>query len=317
MEPDAPQQSYRTRLDVLFAAEARRAVILRRGPRTHYRLIAWDLKTDTFTCGQWMKGLVRLHDLSPDGRMLIYWAAQYHSSAVERRLRVRARGGAAALGAGYDPIKVTSSKSARKLVRRGRKVPRYLRAAAGLPTSPSAPHPQPNTGTWTAISPVPYFSALAIWPAFGHWTGGGVFMGNAHIVIMEPENRMTPVAHVPVPQRMTIQSAQSVPGAQQGLLRSARRPDLAINVHDRWRPLELQAECDRYEASLKAQGLRMVEWVHGVGEDAVFAADGTVYRVPGGKGLPPENYLAAARKLIDLTPMRFELVQAPAEAMHW
>jgi len=221
MHPD-PTPPHRTRIDVLFAAEARRAVILRRGPKTHYQLIAWDLSNDTFTCGQWMKGLVRLYDLSPDGRLLIYWAAQYHASAVERRLRVRARGGAAALGAGYDPVKVTSSKSARRLVRRGRKVPRYLREAAGLPASASAPQPQPNTGTWTAISPVPYFTALAIWPAFGHWTGGGVFMSNGHIVIGEPENRMTPVAHVPIPQRLTGVRAGSA-AAQRAVVRFARR----------------------------------------------------------------------------------------------
>lgn len=67
MEPDAPQPCYRTRIDVLFAAETRRAVILRRGPKIHYQFIAWDLSNETFTCGQWMKGLVRLHDLSPDG----------------------------------------------------------------------------------------------------------------------------------------------------------------------------------------------------------------------------------------------------------
>jgi len=317
MEPDASLPTYRTRLDVLFAADARSAVILRRGPRTHYRLIAWDLTNDTFMCGQWMKGLVRLHDLSPDGRLLIYWAAQYHASAAERRLRVRARGGAAALGAGYDPIKVASSKSARKLVRRGRKLPRYLHDAAGMPSSAAAPPVQENTGTWTAVSPVPYFTALAIWPAFGHWTGGGVFLSNGHIVIMEPENRMTPVAHVPIPQRVTIQSAQSVPGAQQGLPRSAQGPAFAINLHDPWRAPDLRAVCDRLEAALKAQGLRMIEWVHGAGDDVLFAADGAIYRVPGGKGLPPESYLAAARTLIDMTPMCFELMRVPEEAMRW
>ena len=79
----APEHSttpspYRTRLQVLFAAEARKAVILRRGPRTHYCLINWDLETDTFTEGQWMKGNIKLCDLSPTGDKLIYWARQEH-----------------------------------------------------------------------------------------------------------------------------------------------------------------------------------------------------------------------------------------------
>ncbi len=79
---------YRTRLRVLFAAEARKAVILRRGPRTHYCLINWDLETDTFTEGQWMKGNIKLYDLSPSGDKLIYWARQEHPSAVARRRKL-------------------------------------------------------------------------------------------------------------------------------------------------------------------------------------------------------------------------------------
>ncbi len=167
MQPESAQPSFRTRIEALFAARANRAVILRRGPRTHYRLIAWDLSTDTFTPGQWMKGLVRLCDLSPDGQTLIYWAAQYHSTAVERRLRVRVRGKAAELGAGYDPLKAAASKATKRLIRRGRKVPRYMRGDVAMGSLPPAAE---NTGTWTAVSPVPYFTALAIWPAFGPWS---------------------------------------------------------------------------------------------------------------------------------------------------
>lgn len=43
--------SYRTRLEALFAAEATVAVILRRGPKKFYRLIRWDLETDTLDHG--------------------------------------------------------------------------------------------------------------------------------------------------------------------------------------------------------------------------------------------------------------------------
>ena len=76
-QPAASTGKVRTRLNVLFAAAAPRAVILRRGPRTHWRLITWDLRKDIFTPGQWMVGLVRLCDLSPFGDKIIYWAAQH------------------------------------------------------------------------------------------------------------------------------------------------------------------------------------------------------------------------------------------------
>jgi hypothetical protein len=63
---------YRTRTSVLFALHAPRAVILRRGPRSHHRLIVWNTDDDTFEAGQWMKGNVRLCDLSPSGTMLTH-----------------------------------------------------------------------------------------------------------------------------------------------------------------------------------------------------------------------------------------------------
>jgi hypothetical protein len=65
----------------MFASQARKAVILLRGPKTHFHLIDWDMHTDTFTHGQWMKGFARLWDLSPSGEKMIYWAHQYHPSA--------------------------------------------------------------------------------------------------------------------------------------------------------------------------------------------------------------------------------------------
>ena len=296
---------FRTRLDVLFAAHANRAVILRRGPKTHYRLIAWDLANDTFTPGQWMKGLVKLCDLSPDGRTLIYWAAQYHSRSVDRRERVTARGT-------FSPVRAGTAKAAESLLKRGRKVPRYLRPPGAPPTQ--LPHKVQDT--WTAVSPVPYFSALAIWPAFGHWTGGGFFFGDNRIALFEPENRMVPVVNVPIPARVHVQSAFSLRGA--GTQRSARGPDHAFNATNRLRlPPDAQAHLDDLEAAIMLSGFDIIEWVHAAGEDVLFAADGAVFRVTDGAKLPPDAYAAAARKLIDLSAMSFEGVRAPPESMRW
>jgi hypothetical protein len=51
-------------------------VIFRRGPSDWTELIAWDIKTDEFEFGQWFRGRIyeRRCDLSPDGKLLIYFA---------------------------------------------------------------------------------------------------------------------------------------------------------------------------------------------------------------------------------------------------
>lgn len=63
----------------LMAREVPRAVIFRRGPTRHVLLLSWNLETDEIVPGQWFKGRIyeRRCDLSPDGELLIYFAAKY------------------------------------------------------------------------------------------------------------------------------------------------------------------------------------------------------------------------------------------------
>ncbi len=69
------------RLDVLLAPKARKAVVLRRGPAKQVCTVGWDLSSDTFQLGQWIKG--RIHafccDLSPDGRYFLYYVMKGHN----------------------------------------------------------------------------------------------------------------------------------------------------------------------------------------------------------------------------------------------
>ncbi len=58
------------RLAVRFASDAGIAVVIRRGPSEWCQLIVWDLKTNEFTRGQWVHGLVRSASLSPNGEHL-------------------------------------------------------------------------------------------------------------------------------------------------------------------------------------------------------------------------------------------------------
>ncbi len=67
------------RLYVLLAREASRGVVIRRGPSKQVLLIRWNLDGDIFETGQWLKGRIyeRRCDLSPDGELLVYFAADF------------------------------------------------------------------------------------------------------------------------------------------------------------------------------------------------------------------------------------------------
>ncbi|WP_434991027.1 hypothetical protein [Xanthomonas melonis] len=78
-QPGETHAAPATRLYALLAREARTAVIFRRGPTKQVQLIGWDRATDTFEHGQWFKGRIyeRRCDLSPSGRLLVYFAAKH------------------------------------------------------------------------------------------------------------------------------------------------------------------------------------------------------------------------------------------------
>jgi len=67
------------RIYVLMARATPRAVVFRRGPSKQVLLLTWSTDTDQFQEGQWLKGRIyeRRCDLSPDGRLLLYFAASY------------------------------------------------------------------------------------------------------------------------------------------------------------------------------------------------------------------------------------------------
>jgi hypothetical protein len=78
-------------LYVLLARESSQAIVFRRGPSSQVLLIKWNLDEDTFEFGQWLKGRVyeRRCDLSPEGDMLLYFAANWRKpyqswSAISR-----------------------------------------------------------------------------------------------------------------------------------------------------------------------------------------------------------------------------------------
>jgi hypothetical protein len=277
---------YRTRTSVLFAASAPKAVILRRGPRTHYHLIAWDLTNHTFQHGQWIKGNVRLADLSLRGGKLLYFAEQYG------RLARTVQGA-------YEPLKQRPTLKIVQAGRQHRRVPRYL---GGGSAGTKRLH-RPLRDGWTAISTPPYFSALAIWPSFGRWTGGGVFAGERDLLLNETEDGMTPIENVPMPRDWRVRLLRRADGAR------ACAYAATVDETERHR---------RVASVLLGCGLEWVDWIdlrHA--EDMLFAGDGRICRLRGWRSRPEPTYLSAAEPLIDLRDMAFRQLRPPEDAMRW
>lgn len=69
------------RLQVILARDTPKAVIIRRGPTEWARLSLWHTDSDSFEHGQWFKGHIYADrcDLSPDGSLLIYFAAKWNA----------------------------------------------------------------------------------------------------------------------------------------------------------------------------------------------------------------------------------------------
>lgn len=288
--PTPVPPAYRTRLSVLFAADAAKAVILRRGPKTHFRLIGWDLATGAFTPGQWMKGVVRLCDLSSCGEKLIYWAAQYHKTPRVREAR----------SGPYDPLAAGPRRNLRLTERQKRKLPRYLRSGMHSPLA------QPPHDTWTAVSTPPYFTALAIWPAYGTWTGGGSFGPRGEILLWEPEERLVALQTVPLPAGLPILSARALDRRGKAVKPSSYDPRVPENQQQ-----------TAIRTMLAASGATWIDWIDARGPDLLFAADGCLYRTKDLDKLPPDELFASAVCLADFREMRFEPVAAPPSALTW
>lgn len=83
---DNSAAAFPARLHVILAREAPVGIVLRRGPSKRVCTLHWNLKDDTFTLGQWLKGRIyeRRSDLSPDGRHFLYFAmnGKWHQESL-------------------------------------------------------------------------------------------------------------------------------------------------------------------------------------------------------------------------------------------
>ncbi len=141
--------SSQARLYAILARRSPVAAIFRRGPSKQVLLIRWDTSNDTFEYGQWFKGRIyeRRGDLSPDGDLLLYFAAK---------------------------------------------------------------HKKPYQ-SWSAISRLPYLTAIAMWPKGNTYEGGGHFLSQHRIALNHQECEMELAKGFCLPKGLSVEQFDERP----------------------------------------------------------------------------------------------------------
>lgn len=277
-----------TRLWVLLARKARIAAIFRRGPSRQVRLIKWNLDDDKFEFGQWFKGRVyeRRCDLSPEGTLLIYFAATY-------------------------------------------KEPLF---------------------SWTAVSKLPWFTALALWPKGDGWNGGGHFFGPYDVHLDHFSGEDVPHSDFKANcRKLRIASLASVRGEDAPVWHSTLKRDGWSQIHagvwskygeatgfswkaqtpEQWRkphsklPLRLEMLIEGLHqengpwyvttyrvvdtSGAEIVGLGLADWADWDKQgDLLFARGGSLYRQAFQKSVPSPAVLLA-----DFSNHKFEAIEPP------
>jgi len=287
------------RLYVLIARYAPFAAVFRRGPSKSVLLSKWDLRNDTIEHGQWLKGHIyeRRCDLSPDGELLIYFAASY----------------------------------------------------------------KPPLRSWTAISRLPYLTALTLWKKGDGWGGGGLFSKSGQILLNHRPNEITLAEGFTLPKRFSVELFGDRPGwGEDDPIWSMRlRRDgwkmvqLSDDVKPDWKakvvwklsmptiwqkPHPLWSERFTLQMAILGMKERDGPWyvidyalldrngdVAAIGRcdwadwapngDLLFAQSGCIYR------LSPKHrkfgLIESSRVIADFNELKFQPVQAPPEATMW
>jgi hypothetical protein len=102
---------------------------------------------------------------------------------------------------------------------------------------------KPPLGTWTAISRLPYFTALAVWPKGDAWGGGGLFTSENEILINHQESQLSILDDVRLPKGMTVKQTPNAGGGEDAPIYRRRLE------RDGW---ELEREGDWEHRSLDA-----------------------------------------------------------------
>lgn len=307
----APPPPASCRLYVILARNGRSAVVFRRGPSRHVAILKWWLDTDTVELGQWFRGRIyeRRCDLSPDGELLVYFAAKYRApldtwTAVSRPPFLTALAlwpnGSAWGGGGLfaSPRSLGLNHRADKMLTvadlvapRHLKVTRYADYAGHGEDNPICFNRMTRDG-WRCIAPGSASTYSRSGPE--HWT------------FLEPEQyeRAQP-RHPPRHKTRT--------GAPPILL---RRELLGIGVKNGAWYRERFSLCS---ANGDARPIANCEWADwDATGDLLFAARGRLYRLSAHAATPQTaDPVAAAHVVADLGSLIFELIDTPEAARKW
>lgn len=294
------------RLYVILARDGRSAVVFRRGPSGRVCLVRWWLGSDTFEIGQWLIGRIydRRSDLSPDGDLLVYFAAVHKAplvswTAVSRPPYLTALalwpkgdcwGGGGRFQSRYHLL--INHRDDKLALGNGFRLPSGVRVErmgewAGAGEDNPICHDRMVRDGWACTHPGRASDYNASGPA--HW------------ILSTPERYERP---------------QPSRGHASGTARLERRL-VAVGVRDG--PWYDERFAVRGEDGGLLRDLGRCDWADWQSNgDLLIARDGRLYRLPAHEAADPATSdLAGARDLIDLTPMRFEPRETPDWARRW
>lgn len=287
------------RLFAILARSAPLGVVFRRGPSNHVLLVRWNTANDTFECGQWLKGRIyeRRCDLSPNGDLLLYFAANYRPpyrswTAISRppyltALALWPKGDGWGGGGSFESgARITLNHRHQELtIAEGFKLPKWLKVRQ-FGKRPG----------WGEDDPI--------------WS-----------------NRLMRDGWMPVSEgEISKQDYNAKIWIELNPPRIFRRPHptlrhrYALEMHilgikEKDGPLYVEKHSivqDGVTVDM-VEGSDWADWSHS--GDLLFASKGCLYRLPLNKGvLAP---LAHAAKIADFTKLTFETVEVPREAQNW
>lgn len=304
--------SKRCRIYVILARDGRSAVVFRRGPSRQVAVLRWRLDSDAVELGQWLKGRIyeRRCDLSPDGDLLVYFAAKHRGpiatwTAVSRPPYLTALAlwpkGDAWGGGGlfHSTRRLGLNHPAHQLQPapgleppRALQVERYA-AYAGAGEDNPIQHDRMVRDGWRLVAPGSASSYRSTGPA--RW------------LLNEPEvyerAQPAPRRHRVSPARpggLVLRRELRAIGVTQG---PWYREDFTI-LDNAGRCLRIFADCDW--ADWQSTG------------DLLFAMDGRLYRLGATAALgETTDPLLHTRLIADLGGLSFETLPAPPAAARW
>ena len=179
-----PPENIPARIHAILAREAPKAVVFRRGPSGQVCTLGWDLETDTFTMGQWLKGRIYEYrsDLSPNGEFMIYFATDFRRPDTIQQLAEKLR------EEKFGPIDRESPewKDISRRVKEHRRQMEEIRLTKSDELDRFAATQEASSPSWTAISRAPYLKALDLWFNGTAWNGGGLFLNGRKVWLNAP-----------------------------------------------------------------------------------------------------------------------------------